>query len=64
MRQLLRITFGAAVAVALGFGAAQAAPSAPRTTPDRACPEDCNAYCQSIGGSGGYCSGRVCLCFF
>lgn len=63
MRQLLRITFGAAVAVALGFGAAQAAPTAPRQSQERACPEDCDAYCISIGGTGGSCVGRFCRCF-
>jgi hypothetical protein len=66
MRHLWRITFGAAVAAALGFGATQAmaAPSGSDPARDRACPEDCDAYCISIGGTGGSCVGKVCRCFF
>ena len=65
MRHLWRLTFGAAVAAALGFGATQAlaAPPGPNAGRDRVCPEDCDAYCISIGGSGGSCVGHFCRCF-
>lgn len=58
---LVRGTFVAVVAAALGFGAAQAV-AAPLPAAAVCYPEGCLNTCDSKGFASGYCSGGACYC--
>jgi hypothetical protein len=66
IQRIRQTVLGAAVAAALGFGAAQALAS-----PQASAPRDgpycdsgfCNDLCQLIGAPGGFCSRGSCFCY-
>jgi hypothetical protein len=57
--------FAAAVALSLGFGAAQAAaaPGVAKRPPD-CTPGQCTSACKAIGAVSGFCDGAGCVCVF
>lgn len=59
-----RLVFPVAVALALGFGAAQAVASPAATGPGPALCNgvDCNAYCAARGGESRGCFNGTCIC--
>jgi hypothetical protein len=64
-RRMQRGLFAAAMAAALGFGAAQAFAS-PGAAADveRACSGgQCNRDCKARGADGGFCDQGGCICF-
>ncbi|HEX6748965.1 MAG TPA: hypothetical protein VF092_16830 [Longimicrobium sp.] len=63
VRSARRWALSAAVAASLGFGAAQAMASPTAASANaRACdPDECAAWCDSIGGVGS-CVGNFCRC--
>ncbi len=64
-RRMQRGVFAAAMAGALGFGAAQAFAS-PGTSADaeRACSSgQCNRDCKARGADGGFCDQGGCICY-
>ncbi len=59
-----RGVLGAAVAVALGFGATQALAAPALDAPRQGCNlVDCNKLCRTLGRSGGLCSRGSCFCY-
>ena len=61
-----KTAMAAAVALALGFGAVQAAagPSTTVTAGGRECNQgQCSRQCKAAGYDGGNCAGGLCSCF-
>lgn len=65
-RKTTRWSFAAATALALGFGAAQAAAAPGSADAERACnPRGCNATCVAQGSIRGECTETgLCRCVF
>lgn len=64
MMTVRRWVFGAATAVALGFGGAQAFAAPARVAPEKVCNDElCNQVCLATNNNGGSCSSRgICVC--
>jgi hypothetical protein len=62
-QRMRRGVFGALVAGALGFGAAEAFATPPQENPLRCDSGFCQQLCTTIGYGNGFCSRGSCFCY-